>query len=313
MRIKSVVKGMLTFIPGISRVLPEPKTGGTDQAAYCYGVWLKHLVFLDANGYEEIPNKLAELGPGDSLGIGLCAMLSGTDIYYALDVIQFSDTDSNLEIFEELVDMFRARVGGPTGGWPSFEEYLDKNLFPSGILTEERLSKSLSAHRLESIRRAIKNLGVPQNGILISYMVPWSSPKVINESSVDAILSHSVLEHVVDLSEVYGAVHQWLRPGGVTSHQIDFGSHGLTQEWNGYWSCPEWLWLLTVGKREWLINRMPVSIHESFVGSSEWDVLCILKKYRDDGVDRGRLSKKWAELSEDDLTCSEVFLQAMKR
>jgi len=77
MKITPVVKGLLTLVPGISGILPKPGTGGTNSALYCYEVWLKHLTMLWENGMRFLPNTLAELGPGDSLGVGPAAMLSG--------------------------------------------------------------------------------------------------------------------------------------------------------------------------------------------------------------------------------------------
>ena len=70
MRVGPIVKGSLTYIPGLKDVLLKKDTGGTNSARYCYDVWLKHLTMLGANGMESIPNTLAELGPGDSIGIG---------------------------------------------------------------------------------------------------------------------------------------------------------------------------------------------------------------------------------------------------
>jgi hypothetical protein len=76
---------------------------------YCYEVWLKHLTLLWANGLRTIPDTVAELGPGDSLGTGLAALLSGANHYYALDIIRYADTPRNLMIFDQLVDLFQRR------------------------------------------------------------------------------------------------------------------------------------------------------------------------------------------------------------
>ena len=69
--IKPAVKGLLTFLPGIERVLPAGKGVGTDSASYCYGVWLKPLTLLWESGMRSIPNILVELGPGES--VALCS------------------------------------------------------------------------------------------------------------------------------------------------------------------------------------------------------------------------------------------------
>src|ERR1700741_4397167 len=52
MRLGPVVRGMLTYVPVISDLLPS-KTGvggHTDSAAYCYGVWMKHRTLLHEQG-----------------------------------------------------------------------------------------------------------------------------------------------------------------------------------------------------------------------------------------------------------------------
>ncbi len=76
MRLTPIVKGAATYISGLYKMRAKRRTGGTDTAAYCYDVWLKHLTLLWANGLRTIPDTIAELGPGDSLGTGLAALLS---------------------------------------------------------------------------------------------------------------------------------------------------------------------------------------------------------------------------------------------
>ena len=130
-----------------------------------------------------IPNTLAELGPGDSIGVGLSAMLSGVNKYYALDIVKYSKSETNLKIFDELVSLFESRSARPNKGWPDFDEYLDDNLFPSHILDENLLKKSLSNKRIAAIRHAIEN--PPHHNIkgniMIKYMVPWSEESIIEK------------------------------------------------------------------------------------------------------------------------------------
>ncbi|HVO76656.1 MAG TPA: hypothetical protein VMT60_01600, partial [Candidatus Bathyarchaeia archaeon] len=60
MNIRPVAKGLLTFLPGVRRILPKERTGGTNSATYCREVWLKHLAALSAAGMRTIPRTLAE-------------------------------------------------------------------------------------------------------------------------------------------------------------------------------------------------------------------------------------------------------------
>lgn len=312
MKIRPLVKGLLTFVPGMQRVLPQRGTGGTDSAYYCYGVWLKHLTLLWENGMRSIPHTLAELGPGDSLGIGLAAMLCGVNNYFALDVVRHSSCEIDLKIVDELVALFKSRAERPTKGWPDFDKYLDDNLFPSHILDDELLEASLSEKRIEAIRNALENPEHQASEVTIKYMVPWSEDSVIAKDSVDVILSHSVLEHVVDVEKTYKALYAWLKPKGMMSHQIDFDAHGLSETWNGYRAYSELLWKLMMGKRPFMINRQPHSAHIDLMRKSGFQVICDLKTHRTDGMQRSDLSGYWKNISDEDLTCSGAFIQARK-
>lgn len=273
---------------------------------------MKHLTMLRQNGLDSIPRTLAELGPGGSLGIGVAGMLSGVSNYYALDVVRYTNVDVNLALLDDLVALFRARAGSPDKGWLDYNRYLDENLFPSHILTEEVLAGALSLERIEQIRSAIANMGSQAEAMVIKYVVPWSDPAVIRPDTVDVIVSQSVLEHVLDIETTYQALHSWLRPGGLMSHQIDFTSHGLSDRWNGYRCYSELRWKLMMGRRPYLINRQPCSAHINILKEIGFEIVCHLKNYRPGGIERSQLSPYWRSISDDDLTCSGMFVQARK-
>ena len=313
MKIKPILKGFSTFIPGVQKILPEKGTGGTKSALYCYEVWLKHLILLYENGLHKIPNTMAEIGPGDSLGIGLAALLSGVNNYYALDVVKYSDVTTNLRIFDELVLLFKTRAGRPTKGWPDYDKYLPDDLFPNHILSDEMLDASLSDERIMRIRNAITNPNSQNEGIIIKYLVPWFEHSIIEHETVDVIVSHAVMEHVSDLNNTYNSLYLWLKPNGLMSHQIDLTCHGLSKQWNGYRKYSELLWKIIVGKRPFLINRQPCSVHADLLGKYGFKIVCYLKRHRNDGIHKSQLSPYWRTISDDDLTCSGIFIQAQKR
>lgn len=315
MRVRSLAKGMLTFIPGMQWLGTQGQAlgGHTDSALYCYSVWLKHLTFLGQHGLKRVPSTVAELGPGGSIGVGAAAMLCGADHYVSLDVVRHTNTERNLAIFDELVKLFERRASRPDRGWPDFDPYLDKNLFPSDLLTPELLVQTLAPDRVASIRNAIANSDRASSGSqTVRYVAPWFDANVISEGTIDLIISHSVLEHVTDVDGTYRALHRWLRPGGWMSHQIDFKSHGLSKEWNGYRAYSELTWKLMLGKRPFMINREPCSVHLEQLQKNGFQILCAMKHMRQDGVPRSRVSPRWTQLSDEDLNCSGLFVQARK-
>jgi len=312
MKIRSVVKGALTFVPGMQRVLPKPHASKNPPTAYYYGVWLKHVALLHANGLHHSPKSVAELGPGDSLGIGIAALLCGAQCFYGLDVVAHTEPAHNLKVLEELADLLRRRAPRPSKGWPDFDPYLDDGKFPSEVLTAAGLSASLAPQRIDNIRKMLANSLETSEGMTLAYQVPWNNSDVIKENSMDLILSQAVLEHVTDISQTYQAMYQWLAPGGVMSHQIDFRSHDLTKEWNGHRAIPDWLWNIMVGKRAYLINCEPWSAHQAAITNAGFEIVCAMQQYRTDGIPRSRLAQKWRAMTDDDLNCSEVFVQARK-
>ena len=214
MKIKQLIHGIITFVPGMGQFRSKG-TEGTNSARYCYSVWLRHLVMAKINDQNPYPKVVAELGPGDSLGIGIAALISGCEKYYAFDVIEHATTERNLNIFNELVTLFKNKTTIPgEQEIPQVKPYLNKYDFPYDILDEKRLQQALETSRLEKIRNSITH---PQSSnSSIQYKAPWNDSGILEKNSVDMIYSQAVLEHVDDLRNTYKSMHLWLRSTGFT-------------------------------------------------------------------------------------------------
>lgn len=311
MRLAPVARGLLTYLPALNDLLPSKSIGHTESPAYCYGVWMKHLTLLHAHGLREIPRTIAELGPGETLGVGICGLLSGANHYVGLDVVAYSNPEGNLRILEGLLPLFRDRAPNPDKGWPNVNGWLDERQFPSHVLTPELLARTLAPERIATIRRAVSVPGLHEP-VTAEYRAPWSDPGVIRENSIDLVISHSTLEHVVDLRGTYRALYQWLKPGGWMSHQIDFKSHGLTRRWNGFRACSEPVWKLALGRRPYMINREPGSVHLRLMQEAGFELVTHEKYFRKDGIRREELAPRWADISEEDLNCAGLYVMARK-
>jgi SAM-dependent methyltransferase len=311
MRLAPIARGLISYFPALNNSLPARSVGQTQSGRYCYGLWMRHLTLLHAHGFRGTPRIVAELGPGETLGVGLCALLSGSDQYIGLDVVPHSNLAGNQQVLRELLPLFRDRASALIKGWPDFSIHLDARGFPTHILNQQTLDHSLAPGRVEAIRQATI-FPLASNPIRIEYRAPWSDPKVIDAGTVDLIVSASVLEHVVDLENTYRALYRWLKPGGWMSHQIDLKSHGMTQSWNGFRACSEGVWKLALGRRPYMINRYPASVHLKLMQEAGFRLVHQSRMRRDDGIRREELAPHWADISDEDLNTSALYVIATK-
>jgi Methyltransferase domain len=317
MKILYLLKGLFKNIPGVEKIYNFHKaTGGTNDARYCYSVWLRHIIHAHENGYRQIPNQVAELGPGDSLGIGISALLSGAEKCVALDIVRYTDAKKNLEIFDELITLFRNKTPVPRD--PSFSQIqpeLNDYSFPHHILTDSVLAASLHPDRLAKIRRAIEQLDNPDFAAgpdcMICYKVPWTDTAVIETGKVDMIISQAVLQHIDDLELTYLSMNRWLKDNGYISHCVDLRSMGTSDNWYGHWSYNDLQWKIVKGRKKYLINRLPYSAHIALARKYGFDIRNE-KLVRSAMPDRKELAPEFRSFDEKDLTTSNLFLQARK-
>jgi hypothetical protein len=308
---KPVGKGLLTYVPGLLPLVYGARgTGGSVSARYCYSVWLRHLVWAHQNGLSIPPKTVAELGPGDSLGIGIAALLCGADRYYAFDIVHFAESRRNLDLLCQILELFENRVPIPDQlEIPTLHPTLPDYRFPSGILDDERLSRTLAPARVDAVRSALMGDGNSQ-GIIIEYVVPWD--RAVREDRVDFVFSQACLEHIDDLVGAYDAMLAWLQPDGFISHQIDFGSHGITPEWDGHRQYPERIWKLVRGRRPFMINRQPLSAHMELI-EQRFTLCCCNVIEETPATPIQRLAPAFRDLAERDRSARGAFIQAIRQ
>jgi SAM-dependent methyltransferase len=308
-----VAKGLISWIPGVQRMFYDRSAGGgTGSAAYCYGVWMKHLTLLWAHGMQSVPRTVLELGPGASLGTGCAALLSGAERYLAIDAVAHLRPDVNLALFAELTELFRRRAPRPIAGFPSFDQYLDGNLFPSGILDEARLAAALEPDRLARIERAVRALCDGKPDEMLRYFT-WDTLQPTADGEVDLLFSHVVLNHADDLDAMYAKCARWVRPGGWMSHQVDFTSLGTTRKWNGHWAFGEFAWKVIAGRRPYFVCREPMGTHLRLLDRHGFDVVQVMRGQAMDGIPRAELAPRWRGMSDEDLSTRSGFLVARRR
>lgn len=291
-----MVKGGLTWLPVVNTWrLRRAATGGSNSARYCYAVWFRHLVTLTQYGFKITGARVGELGPGDSIGAGLLALLSGAERYTGLDVIPYSARANLPQIFDELLLLYGRREPIPDHEefpliWPRLASYD----FPAYAA-----EWGDSVGKIALIREAVKK-GI--NGSqMITYQAPWISADTIAAASLDLLFSQAVLQQVDTLEGTYRAMFTWLKPGGYASHTIGCWAGYLSPYWNGLWAYEDWQWRLVRGQREYLFNREPLSTHLRYATKVGFEVVALDKEHGSGGLPVSALSKKFQALDTEDL------------
>ncbi len=139
--------------------------------------------------------RLAELGPGDVLGLGLLALGAGAASYSAVDRFAGAVGSERAKAF------YRALEADCAVRHPEvFEELRRRKVqathFPEG-----------HAELVEYLNCAVEDLG-------------GRAPRAF-----DVVFSNNVLEHVFDIERTARSLYECLAPGGRSIHRIDFGPH----------------------------------------------------------------------------------------
>lgn len=159
-RPQSVLKGAGSFF--LPSLRSSHTVGGTFDARYCYNLFLRHYSHarLFLNG--DMPRVVAELGPGSSLGTGLATLLAGAEQYIALDLEEHRNTAHDLDILDQLCELFRAQASADDEPFPPPES----REFPPELAA--RAASNLAPDRLRSIRTDL----IERKGGYVRYVAP---------------------------------------------------------------------------------------------------------------------------------------------
>jgi len=295
-KVPHIVKGMLTYVPAMNAWrLRRGTTGGSNSARYCYAVWLRHLVVVAKHGFRLRGAAVGELGPGDSIGTGLAALLGGGGRYVGLDVVPYSASADLEQVLDELAQLYLSRQPIPDHDeFPAVRPRLPSYEFPSDLIDTEALPA-----RIEGVRSALRR-GL-HNNMEVSYKAPWTSAADVEADLLDLVFSQGVLKCVNDLEATYRAMFAWLKPGGYCSHSTGCAAVHFSPYWNGHWAYSDLEWRLVRGRREWLPNRLPLSAHLGFARQAGFEVLQVDTQYGSGGLAAEELSPRFKHLAADDL------------
>jgi len=250
----AVVKGLLTYIPGVEAWITHRKRASRHSCAdpwFCYNLWLSMLVFLHEQNIIPDLSNIGELGTSGSLGVGICALLSGAGHYTALDVVDSYANHDQEYFLSEIVKLFRDET-------PLYEDKRINIKLKSYDYPKHLLNLIISDEVIKNIRSDIHNIRANYEGKLISTCVPWHTKP---DQKYSFIFSRAVLEHVSFPNEVYISISEVLLPNAIAYHDIELHSHGISREANGHWFINDFLWKLIIGDRDNYMNRFTFYDH----------------------------------------------------
>lgn len=154
LRWQSIANGLGTLIPAVGG-LANSAAGSPVGARYFYSVWLRRLAGIAKVRPRITYEVVAELGPGNALGLGICALLSCARRYIGLDRLAFGPRADNLRLLAELHALFQARAPiSADDKFPGVYSKLPDYAVPPDVLADDTLNASLAPARLARPREA---------------------------------------------------------------------------------------------------------------------------------------------------------------
>jgi SAM-dependent methyltransferase len=149
----------------------------------------------------------------------------------------------------------------------------------------------------------------------VEYVAPCPIESVpFEDESFDIVFSHACLEHVADPAAAVASIARVLRPGGVTTHEIDLRDHRDFSNPLRLLKHRDLTWKLAMSRRPAAANRWRMS---DFRRAFEEAGLGILDLARTEVTvteeDRRSFAPRFRALALDDLGTTVIFLTAAKR
>ena len=135
----------------------------------------------------------------------------------------------------------------------------------------------------------------------------------LNSSSIDLVVSNSVLEHIEDLNELIKEMYRITKPGGFGAHGVDFRDHRIYFDTNIH--PLESLKFDSAEPIVFGINRLRPHEIETIFKANGFEVLDTTWRDKEIELDQtfiNTLCKPWADMSPKDLACLWVIFLVRK-
>jgi SAM-dependent methyltransferase len=224
---------------------------------------------------------LVEVGPGHTLGVGVCLLLAGAARLDAIDTVRYARSAPDAE---SVRDLWRRSV-------------------EAGLMDATATDPDASpADAIERLEYQVIGGGEP-----------WPLPS----GERDIVYSFSVLEHVRDLRRVVGESHRVLRPGGLSIHEIDLRDHynlGPEEDWLAFLRFDDRQWDRMTSARSAWCNRMRApELRSAFAELFELVEFDEQTATLPAGFDHEAIAPRFRRFDADELSIASVWVVARKQ
>ncbi len=311
-----VLTGLLSHIPGIGTYTVRHANTAGRSPGYCYRVWHRHVLAYMNSGTTGFPKTVVELGPGGSVGVGLCAVLMGAKKYIGLDTVSrpvFPLPKGFLEELERLI-VDRAPVGAPS--WMEGDKGISARAIMDTASWQARIDPSRVRERRAGLEEWLSRDRTRHDKEPITYLAPWNKDSVeraLGNRRACLVMSHSVLEYVMDLQELHTILGSVTSRSGRLTHHVDLGSLQSLPRWNEYWRYSGLRWKIMRGRRPYFPTRLPISSHLEAIRQAGLRVDVAVSHSRPSGLQEKDLHAHWSHLGRTDIRSSALFVVCSKR
>jgi len=302
----SLMRGIVSIIPGSFCLYKKMHPGGNHSSAnarFCYSFWLRLMVMLHESNCSKSVEDIAELGCAASIGIGIIAIISGSSRYTALELRSFDIELNSIQLFDELVELFKSRADIPDDEeFAKISIKLKEYKFPSEIFPPALHTALCNPQRLAMIRQQVGKINYASNESMFNFIAPWESKVKELMDSFDLVFSRAVMEHTTEVDRVYSNIYSSMKRKGLMFHDIEYNSHHTSKFWNGHWGFSNFIWKLIEGRRPMMINKLPHSKHAAKIVSSGFKLIADSRVIRNSELPREWIAKKYSDLTDEDLS-----------
>lgn len=270
-KIKSIIKGAITFVPFVNLYLNKKKSKtkySGSNAEFCYSLWLSMLVHFDENNFKPTLKKIGEIGNGGSLGVGICALLTGTEEYFSFELNNYIDREQNLRLLDEIVTLFKNQK--------EIKKYEQLNIkinnykYPSNLISQLNIDETF----INEIKTEIENKF--ENSKRIKIINNYTT----QNTEIDFVFSRAVMEHVLNPETIYRFISENIKTSTSMFHDIEFHSHNVTNNINGHYKISKFIWKIIFGNRKYFLNRWDLTKHLNSIKENNFEIIKVAENYK---------------------------------